>query len=824
MNKLTLKRLYNTGFKDLYWKLLSNPSEMTNTDLIKILELGSYFVTRDNADIQKLGYRLFLLYSKLTGDYKPLYEISINKGLIPISQFIYEQMEYSDQYDNLQTMINSIVNQEFKVNNLYKTAWQSKLDDSAKEFMDKSQIIVAPTSYGKTELILSFIDHFRENKNICIITPTKSLLAQTKKRILNHIGNQKIITQPEMYLESDRGSIAVLTQERLLRLLQIQPNLKFDVLIIDEAHNLLEKFSKDSARSVLLASTIVLCHKRNSDIIYKYLTPFLKSKDSISLKFIHDQTEWFTVDESVKSETFYFYDIENNVKEILDQFSTDRQKLISVQTENMTDDADVVIANADKKNIIYLNSPRKLEDFAKELAEKIGTINNDRISKAVRDLKEFVHEDYKLAEYIKKGVIYHHGSIPETIRYYIEELYSEVPELNMLVANSTLLEGVNIPATRMFILNAKKGRGYLTPSAFKNLIGRVCRFKEIFDPHEGTLDYLVPEIHIIKGNYCEDSFDALRFAKNTKILIQDENNIQDTIKNPLLKNNSEDDISKVSYAEEILENLSGNENITNSQTRKAHTLVGKLCFQNNVGIFDIFGWEDIISSELDAIRKASTLESVFTIMKILFFSKISDSDNSNENMRRLKQESAQKFYRMLIDWRINGFKTKDMINFVVNYWNSLDGEQAKYVYVGKWGDRTRGDNSYKKYWVDITAKSPAERVNLAIVRLKEEYDFIDNEIIKYVEVLNSLDLIEESLYLKIKYGTSDHEKIILLNCGMSNSLSNLLSENYSTLYSVDTNHMTVSFGEGLVDAMQHNNENGILISEVKLNLKETTHI
>lgn len=181
MNKLTLKRLYNTGFKALYWKLLSNPSEMTNTDLIKILELGSYFVTRDNADIQKLGYRLFLLYSKLTGDYKPLYEISINKGLIPISQFIYEQMRYSDQYDNLQTMINSIVNQEFKINNLYKTAWQSKLDDSAKEFIDKSQIIVAPTSYGKTELILSFIDHFRENKNICIITPTKSLLAQTKK-------------------------------------------------------------------------------------------------------------------------------------------------------------------------------------------------------------------------------------------------------------------------------------------------------------------------------------------------------------------------------------------------------------------------------------------------------------------------------------------------------------------------------------------------------------------------------------------------------------------------------------------------------------------
>lgn len=59
---------------------------------------------------------------------------------------------------------------------------------------------------------------------------------------------------------------------------------------------------------------------------------------------------------------------------------------------------------------------------------------------------------------------------------------------------------------------------------------------------------------------------------------------------------------------------------------------------------------------------------------------------------------------------------------------------------------------------------------------------------------------------------------------MSNSLSNLLSEKYSALYSVNTANMTVSFSEGLVDAMQYNNENGILISEVKLNLKETAHI
>lgn len=69
------------------------------------------------------------------------------------------------------------------------------------------------------------------------------------------------------------------------------------------------------------------------------------------------------------------------------------------------------------------------------------------------------------------------------------------------------------------------------------------------------------------------------------------------------------------------------------------------------------------------------------------------------------------------------------------------------------------------------------KINLAIVRLKDEYDFIDNEIIKYIETIKALNLLEEALYFKIKYGTDNKEKIALLNCGISNTLSNLLYKN-----------------------------------------------
>lgn len=815
MDKLTLRKLYNTEFPELYKKLQIGV-ELSDIELEKILSIGIFLARLDNKNLQRLGYRLFLLYGKITDDYKPLYELSLNKGLIPISQFIENNLNYSDKYGNLYTEINSIENDEFRWNNSYKTIGQFKLFRKAEESKLQSQIIVAPTSYGKTELILSFIDHTKFKK-ICIISPTKSLLAQTKKRIINQFGYRKIITYPEMYTNKDDEIIAVLTQERLLRLLQSNSDLIFDLLVVDEAHNILDEFSNERTRSVILASVIIICKKRNDNLVCKYMTPFLKSKESLKIKHISNVAEWYSVVENVKSEMFYFYDIEKNKKVLLDQYSTMKDKLIEFQVGELGDDADVVIDNCDKKNIIYLNSPKKLENFAYKLFSKLPERQILRLNKAASDLREYVHEDYKLANYIEKGVIYHHGSIPEPIRYFIEDLYANIPEIKMLIANSTLLEGVNIPATRMFILDPYRGNGYLSPSAFKNLVGRVCRFGEIFSSSTGDLNYLLPEIHIVKGEYCRKDFKVENFVKGRKILVEDYDKITDDVKNPLLVN-SDSDETKKKEAEDILENISHCDVITDNNSNKAKTKVGQLCFENNINIFDILEIEKQINNEVENVSIAQSIDTVFNIIDYLFFSKINDSKGEYNNLKRLREHEAQSFYKMLINWRIMGFTMKVMIDEVVGYWNMLREEQSRIVYVGKWGDKTRG--GHKEYWTDITEKDEYEKVNLAIVRLKEEYDFIDNELVKYIEILYSLELIEESLYLKIKYGTDDKAKIALLNCGISSILSKLLQEKYADMFEADIDNSTVIFSENLVSEMLKNNENGILISEVKMNAKE----
>jgi hypothetical protein len=810
MSELTLHELYNTVFPELYWKLLKN-EVLSGVELETLLAIGIFLVGAKNKNLQMLGYRLFLMYSKVTEDYKPLYELSLNKGLIPISQFIEENLNYR-KYGNLYTYINRIINNKYRWNDSYKTLEQYKLHKMANESNLNSQIIVAPTSYGKTELILSFIDN-SEYKKICIVTPTKSLLAQTKKRIINYLGYRKIVTYPEMYSAKDDELIAVLTQERLLRLLQNDSSLKFDLLVIDEAHNLLDRFTKDNLRSILLTSVIVICNKRNNKLICKYLTPFLKSRDSLLIEGISEAPDWYSIEENIKSEIFYFYNLKENKKRVLDQYSTRKDKLIDIDSGSLGSDADVVINNCDKKNIIYLNSPKDLESFAKELSVKLPYLQTDKLKKAVYDLREYVHEDYRLADYMERGVIYHHGSIPEPIRYFIEDLYIDLPEIRMLISNSTLLEGVNIPATKMFILDPCRGRSYLSPSSFKNLVGRVCRFGEIFNKETGNLKYLLPEICIVNGQYCRKNFKEDSFIKTCKMLVMSYDKIKDEVKNPLLCNTSasEDDKKK---ARDFLENVSTFDVISEDYDRKPKTRIGELCFENSVNIFNILENEDAINERLSGINKAQTLDEVFNIADYLFFSKITDK---NDNIKRLRQQEAQNFYKMLIEWRIKGLTMNEMITHIVNYWKTLRGED-KIVYVGKWGDLARG--GYMNLWTNIEKKSYYEKVNLAIVRLKEEYDFIDNEIIKYIEILNSLALIENSLYLKIKYGTDDEEKIALLNCGISSILSNLLYDKYKDFFETDIKQSIISFKEGLIAEMIKNKENGVLITEVKMNSKD----
>lgn len=52
---------------------------------------------------------------------------------------------------------------------------------------------------------------------------------------------------------------------------------------------------------------------------------------------------------------------------------------------------------------------------------------------------------------MNNGVVYHHGGMPENVRLYVEMLFSKIEEIKYVVTTSTLLQGVNIPAEKIFL-------------------------------------------------------------------------------------------------------------------------------------------------------------------------------------------------------------------------------------------------------------------------------------------------------------------------------------------------------------------------------------
>ncbi|MFW6311614.1 MAG: DEAD/DEAH box helicase [Nanoarchaeota archaeon] len=497
MSDLTLRQLRNTNFSTLYKKLLTS-SSLNNIEKEKILEIAILFLNSSNKTLQELGYRMVLRYSNKFKNYVPLYDVAINKGYIPITKFIENEI-LIDEFPKENFFNNYIASFEeiFRKEDIYLTKEQYELNTYFEENNKENLAIVAPTSYGKSELILSTIFN-NSTSNICILVPTKSLLAQTRQRIINdkkYNFKRKIITHPEMYFKSDKNFVAVLTQERLLRLLQKNNNLSFDIVIVEEAHNLLE----NDLRSRLLATSLIILNYRNNELIYKFLTPFLLNFDNLFVEYTDYQMKKFRVEEEIKSKYFYIYNF--NKKKELRLYDHFLNKFFNISDYNYDSDLDFIIENASDKNIVYLNKPQDIENLSKRFLYYHDMKQNDKLLKACQDIGEYIHEDYLLIDCLKKGIAYHHGSVPNNIRLFVEHIFSKINEVSYMITTSTLLEGVNIPGEKLFILDCNKGRSYLTHSQFKNLIGRVCRFNEIFNSKKKELDMLEPDIYLVGSRY-----------------------------------------------------------------------------------------------------------------------------------------------------------------------------------------------------------------------------------------------------------------------------------------------------------------------------------
>lgn len=797
--------VFGIGYLNLFYKKADSFSDSEKAILLKAAVV---FLNYGDIHLRKMGYRIVVRYCNLFNDYTALYDVSMNFGYMPIAKFIegkHLEIEYvSEKFFNA---FFSAHIETYKLKNYYQSYGQRILANYTKQAKNDF-VLVAPTSYGKSELLIARVLDNKEKRN-CIIVPTKALLAQTKRRLLDDADIRRhfkrIITHPDMFKDDDKGFVAVLTQERLLRLLQKNVDFHLDILLLDEAHNLM----KSDQRAILLAQVLLILRKRNKKTAFNFFTPFISESKNLELSKGEYKLDLKSTTEVLKVERFYSCDFrKGKTIEFYDQFlNTFHQTSPKIFKDEMEL---IQTAKADK-NIIYLNRPKDIEHFALKLTAGNIQLENE-LEEIYNSISDFLHSDYNLLKCIKNGVVYHHGGMPDLIRLYVENVFSSNNHLSFIVTNSTLLEGVNIPAEKMFLLTTSIGRRNFNKSEFKNLIGRVCRFSEIFNPKTGHLRMLEPEIYLCNSEYAPKRANVQTFLKQkARVSVTAE----DQVENVLVKDNlNNQERQKATDALEVLENIEPN-TVDVPGIRYVKSEIGKLCYKNNITEFDIQASEKRLVRNL-AKWEHPVIKSEELLLQAIFEIFVSGIEINAPEIARLENASARRFYTMVFSWRTKGSSYKQLIGSFLGYWKDLDNPV---IYAGsRWGEIALEDFT-KKLYVDLRDKSEVQKVNLAIVRIKEEQDFVDNHLIKFVEILQDLDLLEKKFYERIKYGSSDKRVICLLKNGFSIELARTITKViYSNYVEIDADNDEIEIKKGILDVMKDAGENRILLFEVSYHI------
>ena len=732
-------------------------NERTFLLTVAIILLKKY--ERDNrlTSFVELAYFIILKYSLSFNDFFPLYDFSVNFGYYPIARAI-EELEQI-RMDNIESaIIHTLIDDGYRRESVIETYEQKRTRDQILRSKNKDICYIAPTSFGKSSIILEHIAaHWEEFKRIAIIVPTKSLLMQSFRGVRRKGFEAKVIIHDEMYNNEDRF-IAVLTQERALRLLD-KHDISFDCLYIDEAQRLLER----DPRSILLSRLIKLNRQRNEGSEIIYLSPLVTDSDNLKTdgaQEIFEQRIRF----NIKEPELFEYCTDGTVKKynrFTDMFFPvgHSETIISYINQNAT-----------AKSFCYLYAPKKIELFAEEFSRLRATVQESpALKEVIKNLKEYVHDEFYEINYIKKGIIYLHGKIPDSIKEYLEFKFSEIPELQFLIANKVILEGINLPITSLFILNGTNMYG----KDLTNLIGRVNRLNLVFS-QPPNLGLLMPKIHFVNS----EEYNRRKGNLENKMRLLRSSVFEDSVKNPTLENfDIEDRENKenVDKCREIVENENIFFTTTDDPVQELKRRMISLGMNTIYFISD--GLCKTILRKINRINGHPKLhESHFLERLRYLFIRHCDDSIKDDEFARLRNDKTIAYYKVFFENRKQSLK--ENVAREVAYFQRRVAEGDSLMYIGEsYGEQTYETNGRKTYhnvYIDLSRKTSRQLVNIAIVKQKIEEDFVNFKMRMFFQLMLDYSILNEDEYYEILYGTSDRKKIYLVKTGLTINLINRL--------------------------------------------------
>ena len=357
---------------------------------------------------------------------------------------------------------------------------------------DRAFSYSGPTSLGKSLMMRMFIKDKilgGYKGNFAILVPTKALITEISSAIthedlkegLASSGYKMVTSGNSIFLKShDAHFIMVLTPERLLYLLMSYPDISIDYLFIDEAHKINEK---DGRSAFYYKVTDMLAQRaRRPHIILA--SPNIPNPGEFFNALPEEQREGggsFSTSFTPVSQMKYIIDLVKGDFSIYNERCGKRNPFVQIEsivpgTSYFSMIKQIIDLDPSKSNIVYCAGKDRTITLARQYANTLAPISNPDLEKLAKEIKEEIHDDYFLAELVEKGVAYHVGYLPMSIRTAIEEGYRK-GLIKTIFCTSTLIEGVNLPADNLFAVSYMKGSSKMTPVEFRNLLGRVGRIK-----------------------------------------------------------------------------------------------------------------------------------------------------------------------------------------------------------------------------------------------------------------------------------------------------------------------------------------------------------
>ena len=674
-----------------------------------------------------------------------------------------------------------------------------------------------PTSFGKSFIMDAFINYIIDARhgvdNIIVLVPTRALINQVSKRLKVEIKheNYRVMTHPivpAMYRKDNAKYVFVFTPERMIAYLSEKNNPLISYLFIDEAQKIIAK--KDS-RAPLYYQAISMAERKSIKLFFA--SPNIPNSDIFLKLFDKSTDECMVIKEAPVSQNRFFIDFVERKEKMFTESGKDDVFEPFGNYNNLNEL--LLYIGRDKKNIIYCNSVEDTINFALSFSKVLEDKKDSRIDEVIKLIQEYLHKDYYLIDCLKKGIAFHFGKLPQRIREKIEELY-EQKAIDYMFCTSTLLEGVNLPAQNIFILNNTIGLRKFTDVDFWNLAGRAGRLSK-----ELSGNIICVRLDSNKWNVKESDMDIIRkkvIKHVSPTILKGEDNFYKNVENSLLgkpftkKSVTKDEAETWNHYANIIyyQEVAKADSLLKSNFMKKNHKTAKKVLENieknNVVPENILEqstsikpmYQNAIWNGLNNVDKAFpeeiTPNACYGVLVNMYKNYKWEIEESKGRNPLVRDPEQLKYYAVLMYTWMSSKPLNMIIGNMINYYRKKGriwhrNEYVLFVYTNK------------------------EHINWVINDLIADIDNalrfkIKNYFSNYyllVAEKNGVEVAGADWSEYLEYGTTDKIIIDLQNVGFPRHIAMLIKENYEEVLVYDENELVEVQIEKLLGLLLENN-------------------